>query len=72
MPHSAVQSVIFKKRYWSVTKVRAWLKKHGFVWDSKVDEKLNFIRFRQFDPSKYKKYQIKKITKTIELVIGFK
>jgi len=69
---SGVQSVLFKKRYWSVTRARAWLKKHNFVWNSKVDEKRTVIRFWQFDPSQYKKYRIKKITKTIELVIGFK
>jgi len=34
--------------------------------------KPNFIRFCQFDQSKYKKYRIKKIKPTVELVIGFK
>jgi len=69
---SKVQSVIFARRYWSIPRARRWLHKHGFVWNSKVDVKTNFIRFRQFDPSKYKKYRIKKIKPTVELVIGFK
>jgi len=69
---SGVQSVLFKKHYWSVARARAWLKKHDFIWNSMVDEKPTMIRFWQFNQSWYKKYRIKKITKTIELVIGFK
>jgi len=68
---SKVQSVIFARCYWSTTRARKWLRKHGFAWDSKVDIKPNFIRFCQFDPSRYKKYRIKKIKPTVELVIGF-
>jgi len=50
--------------------------KSGYInmdlsWDSKVDIKPNFIRFHQFDPSRYKKYRIKKIKLTVEMVIGF-
>jgi len=52
-----------------VLNAQKWLCKHGFVWDSKVDIKPNFIRFSQIDPSRYKKYRIKP---TVELVIGFK
>jgi len=66
-----VQSVIFAQCYWSTTSAQKWLPKHGFVWDSNVDIKPNFIRFCQFDPSRYKKYRIKKIKPTVELVIGF-
>jgi len=69
---SEVQSVIFARQYWSTTRARKWLRKHKFVWNSKVDIKPNFIRFRQFDPSRYKKYRIKKIKPTVELVIGYK
>jgi len=68
---SEAQSVIFARCYWLITRARKWLHKHGFVWDSKVDIKPNFIRFCQFDPSRYKKYRIKKIKPTVELVIGF-
>jgi len=69
---SKVQSMIFAQPYWSTTRACKWLCKHGFVWDSKVDIKPNFIRFHQFDPSRYKKYRIKKIKPTVELVIRFK
>jgi len=69
---SKVQSVIFARKYWSTTRAQKWLRKHNFVWNSKVDIKPNFIRFRQFDPSRYKKYRIKKIKPTVELVIGYK
>jgi len=37
---------------------------------TKVDIKPNFIGFHQFDPLRYKKYRIKKIKPTVELVIG--
>jgi len=57
------------RHYWSITRAHQWLHKHGFVWDSKVDVKPNFIRFHQFDPSKYR---IKKIKPAVELVVGFK
>jgi len=67
---SKVQSVIFAWCYWSTARALKWLHKHGFVWDSKVDIKSNFIRYCQFDPSRYKKYRIKKIKPTVELVIG--
>jgi len=66
---SKFQSVIFARCYWSTAKSHKWLQKHGFVWDSKVDIKPNFIRFHQL---RYKKYRIKKIKPTVELVIGFK
>jgi len=65
-------SVIFALQYWSMTRARKWLHKHHFVWNSKVDIKPNFIRFHQFDPLRYKKYRIKKIRPTVELVIGYK
>jgi len=67
---SKVQSVIFALHYWSTARDQKWLHKHGFVWDFKVDIKPNFIRLGQFDPLRYKKYRIKKIKPTVELVIG--
>jgi len=67
-----VPSVIFAWQYWSTTRAQKWLHKHHFIWNSKVDIKPNFIRFHQFDPSHYKKYRIKKIKPTVELVIGYK
>jgi len=67
-----VQSVIFAQQYWSMTRAQKWLRKHWFIWNSKVDIKPNFIRFHQFDPSRYKKYRIKKIKPSVELVIGYK
>jgi len=57
------------RRYWPIPRASHWLYKHGLVWNSKVDVKTNFIRFCQFHPSNYKKYRIKKIKPTVELVI---
>lgn len=68
---SEVQSVIFKKRYWTITRARQWLKRHGFRHDYKVDIKPNFYRFRQTPPSRYRRYIIKHAKPSVELVIGF-
>jgi len=62
---SEVQIVIFAWGYWSTTRACKWLCKHSFVWDFKVNIKPNFIRFLQFDLSRYKKYRIKKIKPTV-------
>ena len=38
----------------------------------RVDIAKNFYRFRQVSPKKFKYFRIKKITKSIEFVIGYK
>jgi len=43
---SKVQTLIFARCYWSITRACQCLQKHGFIWDSKVDVKPNFIRFQ--------------------------
>ena len=74
-----IQSVLFKRPEWTLSKAKAWLKKHKFKTD--VDEKPNHYRFRQFEPYLFKKYITKPlITKTlngdknenIEFIIGIK
>jgi hypothetical protein len=65
-----VQSVLFNKANWNITKSRKWLKDHGFVYNSKVHTTPNFHRFRQYNPPKGARYIIKKISNgSIELVI---
>lgn len=74
-----IQSILFKRPEWTLTKAKAWLKKHKYKTD--VDEKPNHYRFRQFEPYLFKKYITKPlITKTlngdknenIEFIIGIK
>ena len=52
----ALQTVIFPKRYFTITSARKWLRKEGYIHNSKVDIKLNTLRFRQVDPDSSKKY----------------
>lgn len=65
-----VQSVIFPKSKWTISESRAWLRSHKYM-GLDVDIKPNFLRFRQVDPSKYKKYRTTKLPDGIELVVGY-
>lgn len=66
-----IQSVIFEKKKWTVEKAKKWLKLHKFKYGD-IDEKEKIIRFRQIDPSKFKKFKTHKIKdKNITLVFGF-
>ena len=68
---SEVQSVLFDKKYWDVNTAIQWLITHGFAHDD-IDIKKRFIRFRQHDPSMYRRMRTKKIYGYgIDLVIGF-
>jgi hypothetical protein len=49
-----IQSILFDKKHWTLTKAKAWLKKHGYK--TSLDEKPNHYRFRQLKPNKNKKY----------------
>ena len=49
-----VQSVMFDKRNgWNSISAKEWLTSHGFKAE-KIDEKKNFLRARQFPPTKSK------------------
>lgn len=50
-----VQSIIFDKQYWTITSAKRFLRAKNYV-APKVDETVNFYRFRQFDPNKGKHY----------------
>ena len=60
-----VQSVLFRKKLFSLHLSKEWLKKHHYK-DKGVDEKPNFYRFRQYDPETLKKQGYNKfITKKL-------
>ena len=66
-----IQSVIFEKKKWNVEKSKKWLKLHKFKHGD-MDEKEKTLRFRQIDPSKFKKFKTYKIEdKGITFVLGF-
>lgn len=63
---SKIQSVIFKKNYWSPEQAIQWLKKNKLKFN-KIDENRQSYRFRQFPPSKSKRH----ITEKKEGYISF-
>lgn len=68
---SEVQSVLFDKKYYTTQDARKWLADHNFVRMKHVDITKNKLRYRIQDPSYFRRFRIKKITKGIEFVIGF-
>jgi hypothetical protein len=70
---SQVQSVIFERKYWTVTRARVWLRKHKLVHDGKVNAKPNTLHFRQSSPIKFKRFALKnkRVKPSVDLVLGF-
>jgi hypothetical protein len=70
-----VQSVVFDKKHWNVKDARKWLNEHNYI-ASKVDRKLNTLRFRQLDPDDYDrslwKYTTHKLPNSVDLIIIYK
>ncbi len=69
---SKVQSIIFNREFWTISKASEWIKRNGFKIkkiDLPADGKS--IRFRQEDPKKFKRFRIKKITPNIKFIFGF-
>lgn len=64
-----VQSILFDRKYYNISKAKKWLKKHGHKYD-KVDVKPDHLRFRQINPKKFKGFFTQHKTKTIKFVIG--
>lgn len=46
MNKNKIQSIIFKKKYWSDERAEKWLKKNKFVPIKKVHLTDNYLRFR--------------------------
>lgn len=67
---SEVQSIIFDKKKWSVNSARAWLINNNFP-SPKLDIQANFLRFRQKNPKKYRKFATKDMGKGIKFILGF-
>ena len=72
-----VQSVIFNKDKFTVKAARKWLKTHNYIWNQKLDERKNVLRYRQIDPEViekkgYTNYHNKYISDDIILCIAYK
>ncbi len=66
---SEIQSVIFDRSKWTLKKAKVWLKSKGYKRRFRQTE--DFYRFRQTDPSRYKRFITKKEGNGIKLIIGF-
>jgi len=72
-----VQSVIFDKDKFTDKTARKLLKKHNYIWDQKLDERKNVLRYRQINPQYieqkgYTNYHNKNISGGIILCIAYK
>ena len=72
-----VQSVIFDKDKFTDKSARKFLKKYNYIWDQKLDERKNVLRYRQIDPEVinkkgYTNYHNKYISDSIILCIAYK
>ena len=65
-----IQSILFDRPQWTMTKAKKWLKKHNYKTD--VDKKPEHYRFRQIDPDEFSSYRTKHIGDNITLIIGLK
>lgn len=69
---SEIQSITFKKRYYSKDSSKKWLLTHNYKPIKAVDETKSLLRYRIQNPKKYKRFITKKITPSINFIIGFK
>jgi hypothetical protein len=76
-PNYDIQSVIFEKDKWDIKSAKKWLRENNYD-APKVDEKENYIRFRQVSPDTLEKqgldnYKTKSLGNSgIKLIIGYK
>ncbi len=66
---SQIQSVIFDKQYYTLSKAKKWLQKHNMF--NEVDEKPATYRFRQLDPNIFNRMRTKRLDTGIKTIIGF-
>ena len=70
-----VQSVLFKKPEYSKNKAEDWLHKNKFI-NNGVDNKKNFLRYRQIDPeylriNGYTRIVTKRLNNNVYLVLAY-
>lgn len=67
-----IQSITFNKKYWDKGYSKLWLEANKIKPIKKAHVTKNFIRYRITSPNKYKRFITKKISKGINIIIGFK
>ncbi len=68
---TSVQSIIFERKKWTITKAKKWLKDNDYI-SPKVDKTKKFLRFRQRSPRGFKKFRTISLGKGIKLIFGLK
>ena len=68
---SSVQSIIFDRNKFNITKAKKWLKDNDYR-STKVDKTKKFLRFRQRSPVGFKKFRTLNIGKGIKLILSLK
>lgn len=71
-----LQSIIFPKNKYTKKQAEAYLLKHNYkikFYGKGVDETINYYRYRQASPLKFKKdkYITKKLNNGIQLILGY-
>ncbi len=69
---SEIHSIVFKSRWWSPIRARKWLSEHGHVPIKRVDRTKNTLNYRIKDPKLFKTFITKKISPSINLVLGIR
>jgi len=64
-----IQSVHFKKRYFSENKAIKWLNRFGLK-HSKVDITKNYLKFRQTPPNRYNSFYIELPSPAVHIIMG--
>lgn len=68
---SAIQAIVFEKRYWTTSKARKWLKKNNLQPIKQVHETGLSYRYRIRNPKIFSHFITKKIDVGLKLIIGF-
>ena len=66
-----LQSVLFDRRYYDLLTALCWIKTHNLRPIKNPESSPRFIHIRLADPHQFTRIRTKKITKHIELRIGF-
>lgn len=66
-----LQTILFPKAKYSVSKAIEWLKSHNYNYH-KVDVADHYLRFRQREPTAGGRYRTKTLPNGVELVIHYK
>ena len=66
-----IQSVRFRRQYWTPARASKWLKKHKFSNVVHHDTTAHDLRYKQFNNLKTKRYRIKRISPTIQFILEY-